>query len=51
MDGKELVITLWNGDKLTLPFVGGKYHYKTVMNHVKLLLREERLFKEDVKQG
>ena len=34
-----LQIRLWNDDVLSVPYVNGRYNCKTVVNHMKLLLK------------
>jgi len=36
---KELKVTIWNGDVLTVPVVNDKYCLKSVFLHMKLSLR------------
>jgi hypothetical protein len=38
---RDISITLWNDDKMTIPFIQGRYRFKTVMKHVRLLLKME----------
>jgi len=37
----HLIITFWNGDRLTLPCIKGHYRYKTIIHHLKILVKEK----------
>ena len=38
---KELKITLWNQDTLTIPYINNKYTLRSVTHHMKLLLKQK----------
>jgi hypothetical protein len=43
---KELKVTLWNGDMLSLPYVNGRYQLNSVLKHMKMLLKNDEGYAE-----